>query len=236
VINADEANLSPLSDQHIKSPVPANLTPEETVKWMQALSVENRNEVRGFIKQIDFEYELNSGFNFKDPEKIASKAVRPSILERKPWHDVAHIRDAFRFKTVLDDIGVLPKVVEELQKRDGWKIVKVDVDKALNPGEWGWRIMAFDLRLPNGQLVEYYLPVEELEQAKKNGNHELFEKWRNSNVAELTPDQEQERQRDLQASRDKYNAAWQAYLARTGQNDGTISSVIEQVKSMDPNR
>jgi hypothetical protein len=232
VTSARAEDLTPLSDEYIKSPVPANLSQADTVKWMQQLSMENRSLVRQFLKTLTFDEGLESGFNFKDPDKIASKAARPSILERKPWHEVSHIRDAFRFKTILDDIGALPNVVKQLQKQDGWQIVKVDLDKAVSPGEWGWRIMAFDLRLPNGQLVEYYLPVEELEKAKKDGNHLLFEKWRNNNVADLTPEQEAERQRDLQASRDKYNAAWQAYLARTGQKDGTIISIINQVQSI----
>ena len=33
--------------------------------------------------------------------------------------------------------------------------------------------------MPNGQLVEWYLPIKELEHAKKNGGHQLFEEVRN---------------------------------------------------------
>lgn len=39
----------------------------------------------------------------------------------------------------------------------------MDVEKLLKPKLWGWRFVAFDLRFPNGQLVEYYLPPLELD-------------------------------------------------------------------------
>jgi hypothetical protein len=42
--------------------------------------------------------------------------------------------------------------------------VKTDVEKLLKPKRWGWRFVAFDLRFPNGQLVEYYLPPLELDE------------------------------------------------------------------------
>ena len=138
----------------------------------------------------------SSSDNRKDPEKIAEKARRPSILAKKPWHDVEHIRDAYRFKTILGDVRDLDKIVDRLNE-SGIEVVKYDVDKVLKPGEWGWRIAAFDLRMPNGQLVEWYVPVRELEAAKKHGHH-LFELWRNHDVTKLTPDEARAREATLQ--------------------------------------
>jgi len=60
----------------------------------------------------------------------------------------------------------------------------IDLDKMFDPKDWGWRFVAFDLRMPNGQLVEFYMPFQELEQAKKDGNHALFDKWRDTTKAE----------------------------------------------------
>ncbi len=232
----NNATVTDLTEEFIRNPVARNLSIADEVKWMQRLSIENRSQVRLFMQDLWFRHGLDSGSNFKAPENIESKASRPSLLERKPWHTVSHIRDAFRFKTVLDDIESLPKIVEELNKRNGWQIVKVDVDKVLTPGEWGWRIIAFDLRMPNGQLVEYYLPMKELEAAKKEKNHHLFEKWRNKKLGELTADELAERAADLAESRERYNNAWQEGLRRSGRTEEDVQRVLDKVKAMDPNQ
>jgi hypothetical protein len=232
----EDSTITDLRDEFVRNPMARNLSIADEVKWMQRLSIENRSQVRLFMQELEFEHGLSSGYNFKEPEKIESKASRPSLIEKKPWHTISHIRDAFRFKTILDDIQDLPTIVEALQKRPDWQIVKVDVDKARTPGEWGWRIIAFDLRMPNGQLVEYYLPIKELEAAKKDKNHELFEKWRNRAIGDLTPDEHLEYQNDLRESRERYNNAWEEGLRRSGRSEQDVRRVLEQVKSMTAQR
>jgi len=106
---------------------------------------------------------------------------------------------------------------------NGLSIVKLDTRKMLNPKEWGWRFVAFDLRMPNGQIVEHYMPLLELEQAKKNGNHQLFEKWRNTTEQERNARRAEYRQ-DLQTSYDRYEKSWADALGRLGLDESAAAA------------
>lgn len=215
------------AEEHIVNPINALLSTDKKIARLQELSQDNEGPVQQFIEAIDKQFGTKSKCNHKQADRIAEKAVRPSIRKQKPWYDVEHIRDGFRFKTVLKDIMVLPEIAKRL-KASGFEIVKIDTDKLLDPGEWGWRIVAFDLRMLNKQLVEYYLPVQELEEAKNKGNHDLFEKWRNRDLSALTEVERIEFFKDLSASDDRYKAAWDAYLKRTGQTEKDIQECFEQ--------
>ena len=41
--------------------------------------------------------------DINDLETILEKSKRPIIIKEKPWHDIEHVRDTYRFKTVIDD-------------------------------------------------------------------------------------------------------------------------------------
>lgn len=78
---------------------------------------------------------------------------------------------------------------------------------------------AFDLRMPNGQLVEYYLPLKEIDAAETKGpNHELFKKWRNVSEEERFS-RIDEYNADVAESRQRYNEAWKRALQRLGVDD-----------------
>ncbi|MBP7501148.1 MAG: hypothetical protein KA784_00010 [Aquabacterium sp.] len=217
---ANEKDLS-----KIVNAIDLSATPEEKVAQLVALTNENVPIVKALIARIDAAFGTKSGDNRKEPEKILSKSTRPSILAKKPWHGVEHIRDSYRFKTVLKSVTQLPAVIKMLEDA-GIEIVKRDVDKLLTPLDWGWRIVAFDLRMPNGQLVEFYLPINEMERAKKDGGHHLFEEWRNEDPAKLSPEQLTAMNATMQRSRDLYQAAWDAYLARTGDTEDAIRAAL----------
>jgi hypothetical protein len=145
---------------------------------------------------------------------MREKASRPSILAAKPWHRIEHIRDSYRFKSVLADFRDVAGIGELLAER-GVTLVKVDTGKLFEPKEWGWRIVVFDLRMPNGQLVEFYLPLRELEVEKKAGGHLIFEEWRNLTDAEIAT-RRGEYLRAVRRSFDGYQRAFDAALGRLG--------------------
>jgi len=194
---------------------------------LQRLSAENEPFIKDFLADIDRQFGTTSGTSFKEPEKIKEKSKRASIKRSKPWFEIEHIRDSFRFKTVLSNLEQLPQIAEKL-RATGIEVVKTDTDKVLSPGMWGWRIAAFDLRMPNGQLVEYYCPVQELEAAKKDGNHALFEKWRNIDLKQLTQDQKLERITDINHSFEKYDTAWNRYLSRSRQTPERVREILDR--------
>lgn len=211
-----EEERTPL-DQ-IVNPIRVDGTEEEKLAEIAALTAENIPILERIIAEIDAVTGAKSKSNAKLPAAIAAKAKRPSILAKKPWHGMEHIRDTLRFKTVISRLDQVPQAFEVLM-RSGVKVVKIDTPKLFEPKEWGWRIVAFDLRMPNGQLIEWYLPIEELETAKKVEGHHLFEIWRNEDPAKLSAEQKKAYLFDLNKSRALYDNALQTALTRMGYAD-----------------
>lgn len=227
-INNPDIRFSRAQDESkITNPVDPNAPPQEKVKTLVQLTRENKPIVKKLMAEIDAALGTKSSDNVKAPEKILEKASRPLIRLSKPWHDVEHIRDSYRFKTIIDSVTQLPEVAQILEKA-GIEIIKRDTEKVLTPGEWGWRIAAFDLRMPNGQLVEYYLPVKELEAAKKEKGHQLFEQGRNLDPAKMTQEEASKVERLKQESRDLYQGVWDNYLARTGDSLTAIRASLSK--------
>ncbi len=207
----EEDSVAP---ENIRMPINTNAPNDQIRAEIESLTKENVPLVKGLIKRIDGKFDTKSGDNIKDLSKVTQKANRPSILANKPWHNASHIRDSYRFKTVIDDFRDVPAIFNELLN-EGISLVKIDTNKLFEPKEWGWRIIAFDMRMPNGQLVEWYLPLKELEIEKKERGHLIFEEWRNKTQQELQ-DQQTEYFASIAKSYRNYDAAFQAALDRTG--------------------
>jgi hypothetical protein len=188
----------PAGDAAIRNPIDFDATPEVKLAQLKNLTEQNVPVVQKLVEDLNAKLAGTvSKLNVKEDAKILEKASRPSILAKKPWHGVEHIRDSLRFKTVIDRIDQLPGIVDVL-KEHGVGVVKVDTAKLLEPGPWGWRIVALDLQLPNGQLVEHYMPIKELE----------YEADRAKSIA-------------------LYQAAWEAAAARTGLDDSAALASLK---------
>lgn len=207
-------------------------TPDEQLAELQEMTAENRQIVQALMADVDAEFGTESGDNVKDQAKVLQKSQRPSILAKKPWFTIGHIRDSYRFKTVISSLDQLPGIFD-MALASGVSVVKVDTGKMFDPNEWGWRMVAFDLRMPNGQLVEWYLPLQELEVQKSAEGHLLFEKWRNLDPAEIRQDPATYRayMQDIQRSVEGYNAALNAALERQGQTISEAAASFASVES-----
>ncbi len=226
-----EASRPGQDEANIYNPIDRNAPPAEKAAQLKRLSDGNKPLIDWALKEIDAALGTESKSSYKTPEGILRKATRPSIKAQKPWFDVEHIRDSLRFKTVINSIEDIPRAVELLlQKLPGAEVVKVDTAKMLNPKEWGWRFAAFDLRMPNGQLVEYYLPLKEQEAAKKSGNHALFEKWRGATKEELKA-RWPEYDKDVRASYDRYQTAWDISLRRARLDESSARALWTQISA-----
>jgi hypothetical protein len=217
------ASVSATADEaKITNPIDLKATPQEKLRQVQALTVQSRPLVDQVVGAIAKKFGIVAGANEKTGENILLKAARPSILQKKPWHGVEHVRDTLRFKAIPETLADLPAILKTITDH-GFELVKSDTDKLLNPGEWGRRIAAFDLRHPTtGQLVEFYAPVPELEAAKKAEGHKIFGAWRGRDIATLTPEELDAREADASHSRWLYTDAWARYLARTGQTERAV--------------
>jgi hypothetical protein len=214
-----------LPEQNIVNPIDAALPPDQKADQLCALSAKNRPIVDAFIENITSKYRTMSTSNCKLKKSILSKASRPEIRKRKPWFDVEHVRDGLRFRTALDDIHDLPNIIQDL-KDSGMSVVKADTAKMLKPNVWGWTAVMYDLRLPDGQLVEYYLTVQEVMDANDKVHHPLYEDWRNRRS--LTEEENAQYNQALDKSNEAFEQAWSQYFRRTGHSQSTISAVIAE--------
>ena len=157
------------------------------------------------------------------------KCERPSIREAKPWFDVEHIRDLLRFKTVAENLDVLAEIAQEL-KTHHFQVINPDLDKLLKPKGRGWRMVAPDLRAPNGQIIEYQIMPKEMQEAGKI-EHATYKQWREKDVAKMTNDELWKLDELDLAANKLYNQAWQTYLKRTGQTENHIKQVIDETRN-----
>ena len=226
---------APVDESQIVNAIDRGAIPSQKLRQLAKLTEVNKPIVDQFLEQLDAELGTESKSNIKKPATILSKVKRPELLSTKPWFDVEHIRDSFRFKTILTDVRDLPRVIEQLRGL-GATVVKPDVDKVLKPKPWGFRISVFDLRMPNGQLVEYYLPVREIEEFKTGRGHQLFENWRDAKLSDLTPEQRVRYEADRAESAAGYQAAWEAYLRRTGATEDEVRASLDNALAIASSR
>jgi hypothetical protein len=119
----------------------------------------------------------------------------------------------------------LPKIAKDL-KESGFEIIKVDTDKLLTPKGRGWRMVAFDLKAPNGQMIEYQVLPKEMN-AAGDAEHGIYEQFRNKDVATMTPEEQILKRRTDMAAQNLYTDAWEAYLKRTGQTEKEIKQIVQ---------
>lgn len=112
--------------------------------------------------------------------------------------------------------------IAQTLREKGIEVIKLDTAKMTDPMEWGWRFVAFDLRMPNGQLVEFYAPLREFDSKEIKGpNHKLFEKWRNRSQKEIfeSPALTQQFEADVNESYERYSGAYRQAISRMGYRD-----------------
>jgi hypothetical protein len=199
----------------VVNPINLNYRQAKKVSALVKLSRKNAPLVQKVVDRIKNELGLDANLSFKKPETILEKANRPEVKVKKPWFNVEHVRDALRFKAKLDNFENAIQIAK-IFKEEGLEVVKLDTGKMMEPLKWGWRFVGFDLRMPNGQLVEFYSTLKELEAPEvKDTNHDLFEKWRQKTSDEIAA-RYQQYEKDREESFNRYLAAFEAGLDRLG--------------------
>lgn len=226
-----KTTMEHMKPEDIVNPIDRNASPEEKVRQLQKLSAENEPLVKDFAKHIDEKFGTKSSEpNWKDPQDILLKSVRPEVKEKRPWFEIEHVRDSLRFKTPVDDLTMLPSIVKNL-KESNFQIINPDIDKLLTPKGRGWRMAAFDLRAPNGQIIEYQILSKEMNEAGKV-EHSTYKGVREKDVRKLTPEEAAAKVDADKKAVELYRDAHRNYLKRTGQTDDTIRESIEKTRSI----
>lgn len=218
-------HIKDVKQEDIVNPIDRTASTEVKIAQLQALSRENEPLVRAFMKQLDDKFGSVSELNHKTPQQILDKATRPKIKEFKPWFELEHVRDSLRFRTPVDNLNDLPEIAKML-KGSGFEIINPDVDRLLHPKN-GWRMAAFDLRAPNGQIFEFQVVPNEMNEAGKL-THGSYKGTRGLAVADLSFEQRRAMDKAELQTRRTHEAAWKAYLARTKQSDTEIRRLVER--------
>lgn len=211
--------------EDIVNPIDRAASTEVKIAQLKALSRENQPLINSFTKKLDEQFGTKSSPpELKADADIVDKAIRPDIKRTKDWFNIEHVRDSLRFKTPVDNLSLLPEIVKEL-KASQFEIVNPDMEKLLEPKARGWRMAAFDLRAPNGQLIEFQILPQEMNEAGAI-EHSLYKRWRGTDISVLSNEQKIARQKaDLDAAK-LYETAWNNYLKRTGQTQEDIARFV----------
>lgn len=133
---------------------------------------------------------LHSETNLKSEAALRDKCARPATIERYPWFRPRHVRDYLRFRTHVNSMGEIARVITLFERwvaSNRISIVKVDTRKLIHPGIFGWRMIAIDLRiLSTGMLVEHYMTFSDLIHANQDWLHALYERWRSRGSDDLS--------------------------------------------------
>ncbi|MDI9524097.1 MAG: hypothetical protein QM218_01180 [Candidatus Cloacimonadota bacterium] len=217
------------SFDEIVNPIDRRASTEEKLRQMAELREEARPVFNAFIERVKAEVGIESNDNDKTLSKAEEKAKRDTIRQEHPEFDVEHLRDFYRGKAILTDPRQIVQIAKIIQE-SGLGVIKFDWKKLLNPKIWGFRVMSFDLRMPNGLMVEYYTPLQEIESVKDEC-HEIYEKWRDK-TAEYKNAHRQEYRQDVKKSNEIYSKAWNAALSRLGISQEELSrSLIRALRS-----
>jgi hypothetical protein len=217
-----------VDESKIVNPIDPKASPQEKIRQLRSLSAENEPIVDTFIKKLDEEFGTTSRWNHKKPETILEKSQRPQIISDKPWFGIQHVRDAFRFMTELNDIRNAPAIFQRI-KDNGFEIVKRDIAKMLSPKPFGFRFVAADLRMPNGQLVEFYMPTPNVEKFKNARGHQLFENWREKSKAQIKGNYKNYLA-DIKESFEGYRKAWKEDLANMNLTEKQVAEILGKIQ------
>jgi hypothetical protein len=203
--------------QTIQNPVTG--TEQQKLAQLDDLTRENEEVLDAFFEVFleKFGHCVQFKHNRKSWAAIIGKSKRPSILESKPWHNIEHIRDSFRFKAVVmgfDEAFLVLQSILVYELIPGATPIKLDIQKCLKPRRFGWRFIGLDLQMENGQLVELYIPFLGMDETKQRVGHLIFEKWRNLEQEHLDK-RRAEYELDLARSSKAYDKAWREVLRNT---------------------
>ncbi|GEM_PF-1367188 len=213
------------SFDEIVNPIDRRASTEEKLRQMAALREEARPVFNAFIERVKAEVGIESNDNDKTLSKAEEKAKRDTIRQEHPEFDVEHLRDFYRGKAILTDPRQIVQIAKIIQE-SGLGVIKFDWKKLLNPKIWGFRVMSFDLRMPNGLMVEYYTPLQEIESVKDEC-HEIYEKWREWPKDKIISEGKmREFHADILQSQRIYNKAWNAALSRLGISQEELSNSL----------
>jgi hypothetical protein len=193
-------------ERDLEDIVNGNGTPTtQYLSELRSLSIPAVNFIAGILLES---HGLRSDVSLKRAETAEEKCRRPETMRKYSWFTLAHIRDFLRFRTYLDRASDFESVLIEfasLQASGVVNIVKIDTEKLIRPGIFGWRMMATDLRImQTGLIVEHYMTFGNMIEVNERWLHKVYETWRSKAIDQMTLREIASLQRDARFSRHSY--------------------------------
>lgn len=191
----------------------------EQIEVLHRLSTENRTILEKILEVIDAKFNTMSNVSLKDYQGLIDKSQRPSFIKKYGRAGIRATRDYLRAKIVLQDLNQTMDILRILfDESHGISCVKVETNTMINPkGNTGWRIATFDLQMPNGQIIELYFIIKELQWAKRGAGHHTYEQLRRLGVEDA-----EIKQRLKLEGKDVYDRGWKDYLERINKTEQQV--------------
>lgn len=203
----DWANIS-TEESHTDPKIIVNGDGTPSLDYLKQLRIQSNASVQNIAQQLSDEFGLVSEIGNKSDAATLDKSVRPSTLTKYRWFTLAHIRDFLRFRTHLhraSDFDDVLSLFARLQDKGRISIIKIDPEKLIRPGLFGWRMVAVDLRIqPSGLIVEHYMTFREMIEINEKWLHKVYENWRSVNTDDLTTAEQYHLYRDARFSNHAY--------------------------------
>lgn len=221
-------------------PIDVSLSQDEKYAVARALAEENKELLDPIFEEIGWRLDIEIQSNIKTKASALEKINRPEVLIHKgrPWFNVEHVRDIFRFRALIDNIEQVEQLLrmlnQELTRKGGPGITILKADTALmtNPTAWGWRAVSFDIQLPNGQIAEFYASPRELISVSEAEGHLLYEKWRARDRSNLSRRELRRFEKDMDRSNELYQRALEDYQGRSGDSDAAILASVNNLEAL----
>jgi hypothetical protein len=220
--------------QDIVNAINRDLTPEEKAAALEILTKANHPFTEAFLKKLDKQFGTESTTSIKEFATTLQKAVREDTLFKKPWYEVEHTGDSFRFRTSAPDVKDIPDVVRQMVKNfedNNIQILQVDANALLKPRSSGWRSVFMDVRYPNGEIVEYQITPKALADVPKN--HADY-KWLREHPLPKTKQEIEMQNQILEHSNRVFGEAWAEQLKHDGLTNDQVQTLIDQIYATTP--
>jgi len=97
-----------------------------------------------------------------------------SKIEQDYGYDVCSLLDMLRASIVFELGDQLREALSRMKADLGAAIVR-EKDRCKSPPDTGYRDILLNIRLANGHIAELQLHVMEMQEAKENGGHDLYD-------------------------------------------------------------
>ncbi len=222
----ENRRANPPAEAGIVNPIDPSAPHEVKLQQLAALTEQNKPLVQSTIQAISQALPgTHSEDSVKAPETMLEKINRPETKVAKPWMQLEHIRDSYRFRTSIDSGAQLEQLPDILAKQ-GFQVVKVDTGKFFHGNPWGWRMAALDLRAPNGQIIEWYTTFKPILDYSNGEGHAVYEKWRNVDPATLSAEDRSQFEADRIKSQEANRKLFDQSVEKSGQNPQALSDSL----------